>query len=52
MTTEYFLVDYSGHWQAIKTVGKCLPEFYVVASLAFVVEAVNAIYARTFVIAA
>ena len=51
MTTEYFLVDYSGYWQTVKTVSKCLPEFYVVASFAFVVEAVDAIYARAFVIA-
>lgn len=52
MHCEDFFVDDSSDRQAIEAVGKCLPEFDVVSSLALVVEAVNAIDRCTLVIAA
>ncbi len=46
------LVDDGRHGQAVEAVGECLPELDVVATLALVVEAVDAIDARALVIAA
>ena len=43
MTAEDLFVDDSGHGQAVETICERLPQFDVVASLAFVVEAVDAV---------
>jgi len=43
MHGKYLLVYYGGDRQAIEAVCKCLPQFDVVSSLAFVVEAVNSV---------
>jgi hypothetical protein len=59
MHTEYLIVDEGGHRQTVKAVGEGLPEFDVVAAsvlilgvLAFVVETVDAVDGRAFVVAA
>ena len=43
MHREDFLIDDSGDRQAVEAVRKCLPQLDVVASLAFVVESVDAV---------
>ena len=49
---ENFLVNDSGDGQAVEAVGKRLPQLDVEAALALVVEAVDAVDARAFVVAA
>ena len=52
MHGEDLLVDDGRNRQTIETIGKGLPEFDVIAPLAFVVEAIDSIDRRAFVIAA
>lgn len=52
MHGEDFLVDDGGDWQAVEAIGEGFPELDVVASLALVVEAVNAVDGRALVVAA
>lgn len=46
------LINNGRNWQAVEAVGKCLPQFDVVASLAFVVEPIDAVDGGTFVVTA
>jgi hypothetical protein len=48
---EDLLVDDGGNWQAVEAVGKSLPQLDVVPALALVIEAVNAVDRRAFMIA-
>lgn len=50
MHGEDLLIDNGCNRQAVEAVGKCLPQFNVVASLAFVVEAVDTVDGGTFVV--
>ena len=50
MHAENFLVNESCDWQAVKHVAEDAPESDGVASLAFVVEAVNTVDLGTFVV--
>ena len=50
MHGEDLLIDDSGNWQAVEAVGESLPQLDVVPSLAFVVEAIDTIDGRAFVI--
>lgn len=49
---EDLLVNDGGNGQAVEAIGKSLPQFDVVASLALIVEAVDAVDGRTLVVAA
>jgi hypothetical protein len=50
--SEDLLVDDSGDGKAVKAVGEGFPELDVVATLAFVVEAVDPVDRGTFVVTA
>lgn len=50
MDTEYFVINYCGHWEAIETLDKLLPKLKRVPPLAFIVEPINPIDRSTFVI--
>ena len=50
MATEDFLVDDGRDWKTVETIGECFPKFDVVASFAFVIETVDTVDRRTFVI--
>jgi len=50
MHREDLLVNDCGDWEAVEAVGKGLPELDVVSSFAFIVEAVDPIDRRAFVI--
>lgn len=50
MATEDLLVHDGGNRQAIEAVGKCLPQLYVKPPFALIVEAVDAVDARTLVV--
>lgn len=50
MTAKDFLVDNRSYWQTIKTIRKCLPEFDIISTFAFVIESVDSINRSTFVI--
>lgn len=52
MHRQYFVVDHSCDWQTVETVSENFPQFDAVSALAFVVKAVNSVYARTLMIAA
>lgn len=52
MTAEYFFVYDSGYGQTVEAVGERFPQFDVVSSFAFVIEAVYAVDGRTLVVAA
>lgn len=52
MHGEDLLVDDGGNGQAVEAVGKCLPQLDVVASLALIVETVDAVDGSTLVVAA
>lgn len=52
MHGENLLVNDGSNWQAIEAVGKSLPQFDVVTSLALVVETVDPVDGGTFVVAA
>ena len=52
MHSEDFLVDDGGDGQAVEAVGERLPQFDIVASLALVVEAIDAVDRCAFVVAA
>jgi hypothetical protein len=43
MTAENFLVNKCSNWQAVEAVCEGLPEFDVVSSFAFVIEAVDSV---------
>ena len=49
---EDLLVNDGGNGQAVEAVGKCLPQLDVVASLALIVETVDAVNGGTLVVAA
>lgn len=49
---EDLLVNDGGNGQAVEAVGECLPQLDVVATLALVVEAVDAVDGRALVVAA
>jgi len=49
---EDLLVDDSGDGETVEAVRECLPQLDVVAALALVVEAVDAVDRRAFVVAA
>jgi hypothetical protein len=49
---EDLLVNDGGNGQAVEAVGKCLPQLDVVASLALIVETVDAVDGGTLVVAA
>jgi len=49
---EDLLINDGGNGQAVEAVGKCLPQLDVVASLALIVEAVDAVDGGTLVVAA
>lgn len=51
MHGENLLVNDGRDWQAIEAVCECLPQFDVISSLTFVVEAVDPIDGCTLVIA-
>lgn len=51
MHREDLLVDDCGNWQAVEAIRKSLPELDVVASLAFIIEAIDAVDGGAFVIA-
>lgn len=50
MHCKNFLVYDCSNWQAIEAVGECLPQLDIVSSLAFVIEAVDAVDRRTFMV--
>jgi len=50
VTTENFLINDGGNGKAVEAVGECLPEFDVVPSLTFIIEAVDSIDGGAFVI--
>ena len=52
MHGENLLVNDGGNGQAVEAVGKCLPQLDVVASLALIVETVNAVDGSALVVAA
>ena len=52
MHGEDLLINDGGNGQAVEAVGKCLPQLDVVASLALIVESVDAVDGRTLVVAA
>lgn len=52
MHGEDLLVNDGGNGQAVEAVGKCLPQLDVVASLALIVETVDAVDGGTLVVAA
>lgn len=52
MHGEDFLVDNGCNWQAIEAIRKCLPQLDVVAPLALIVEAIDAVDGRALVVAA
>ena len=52
MHAENFLINDSGHGQAIETIGEGLPDLYIVPPLALVIKAIDAVDGRTLVIAA
>lgn len=47
-----FLVDNCGNGQAVKAIGKGLPQLDVIASLALIIEAINAVDGRALVVSA
>ena len=51
MHAKDLLVDDGRDWQTVETVGKRLPQFDVVSSLALVIEAVDSVDGRTLVVA-
>ena len=50
MAAKYFFVDNGSHRQAIEAIGKSLPQFDIVPSLAFIIETINTVNAGTFVV--
>ena len=50
MHGEDLLVNDSCNWQAIEAVGERLPQFDIVPPLAFIVEAVDSVDRRAFVV--
>lgn len=50
MHAKNFLVDDGGNGETVEAVGECFPKFDVVATFAFVVEAVNTVDRCAFVI--
>lgn len=52
MHTNNLLIDQSRHWEPIETVCKGLPEFYIITSSTFIVEAIDSVDGRTFMVAA
>lgn len=51
MAAEDFLIDDGSNGQTVEAVGERLPELDVVAPFALVVEAIDAVDGRTFVVA-
>ncbi len=52
MHGEDLLVDYGSNWQAVEAIRKCFPQLDVIAALAFVIKAVNAVDGSALVVAA
>lgn len=52
MHGEYLLVDDGGDGQAVEAVGESFPELDIIPSLALVVEPVDTVYGRAFVVTA
>ncbi len=51
MHCEYLFINNCCNRQAVETVGECFPEFYVVSSLALIVEPVDTVDGCAFVVA-
>lgn len=49
--TEDLLVDNRRHWQTVKNVRECFPEFDGITTLAFIIETIDAINLSALVIA-
>lgn len=50
MHTEDFLVNNGSNRKTVEAIGKCFPEFDVVAAFALIVETIDSINGCTFVI--
>ena len=50
MHTEDLIIDQGSNWEAVEAVSKSFPEFYIISTLAFVIETVNSVDRSTFVI--
>jgi len=48
--TEDLLVDDSSNGQAIEAICESFPEFYIVSSLAFIIEPIDSVDGRTFMV--
>lgn len=50
MHAQNLLIDYSSNWQTVETISEGFPKFYIVSSLALVIEPVNTVDGCTLVI--
>ncbi len=50
MHGEDLLIDNSGNWQAIEAIRKRFPQFNIIPSLTFVIEAINPVNGSALVI--
>ena len=50
MHCEYLFINDCSDWKAVETICESLPELDIVSTLAFIVEAINTIDGRAFVI--
>ena len=50
MHAENFLIDKSSNWEAIEAIGKNFPELDTMATLALIIESIDAIDGGAFVV--
>ena len=50
MHAKNFLINQSGNWQAVETVGESLPQLDVVTALALIIEAIDSVDRGAFVV--
>jgi hypothetical protein len=47
---EDLLIDYCSNWETVEAIGKSLPQFDVISSLAFIVKSVDTVDGSAFMI--
>jgi hypothetical protein len=47
---EDLLIDYCSNWETVEAIGKSLPQFDVISSLAFIVKSVDTVNGSAFVV--
>jgi len=50
MHAQNLLINNCGNWQTVEAICECFPEFDVVSSLTFIIEAVDSVDAGTFMV--